>query len=222
MLIDAPARPPSQHETEALIREARQRQLRRRLLGAAAVAVAAAAVLSVNSLVTDGGRSSTGGRAPVGVALSMCRMSSLAVKEIGISNPTGLGRLGLQFTNVSSSPCRLDGYPNLRFSDAKGIIPFRFRQLGTPRPVTVPARGSTFSIFSKYRCDYGDARPSAVTTISLPGGHASTSLARAWAGPAICRHGIRAEGRWITVTPFQSLRAAYQVSLIGNGFGPST
>lgn len=50
----APPKPPSQQELEALIREARERQLRRRLLGAAAIAVAAAVSLGIYAL-SDGG-----------------------------------------------------------------------------------------------------------------------------------------------------------------------
>jgi Protein of unknown function (DUF4232) len=156
-----------------------------------------------------------------GLALSACRMPSLAIKEIPISNPTGLDRIGLQLTNQSSAPCRLDGYPVLRFSDAEGVIAFRFRYLGKPQTVTVPERHSIFSIFSKFRCDIGVSRSTIKTTIGLPNRHSgSAGLTSGLGGPSVCKPGIPAEGRWVTVTPFQSLRAAYRVSLVGNGTGP--
>jgi hypothetical protein len=50
----APPLPPSPDEREALIREARARQLRRRLLGAAGVAVAAAFGLSAYAITIGG------------------------------------------------------------------------------------------------------------------------------------------------------------------------
>jgi len=50
----APPRPPSRDDLEALIEEARARQLRRRLLGAAGVAIAAALGLSVYALTIGG------------------------------------------------------------------------------------------------------------------------------------------------------------------------
>jgi hypothetical protein len=141
-------------------------------------------------------------------------MSNLAVKQIAISNPTGLGRVGLQFTNESGSPCKLDGYPALAFRDAAGVLPLRPHHLGSSLPETVLPNHSTFSIVSQYRCDMGESRAANKTTISLPGeAGGSTSIA---GGPAICRPGILHRESKVTVTPFQSLRAAYRVSLVNN------
>jgi hypothetical protein len=76
----APPRPPSHDEFEALIKEARARQLRRRLIGAACVAVVAAIALTTYAS-TSGGRArsesgSLGGAAP------LCRSSQLSVAAI--------------------------------------------------------------------------------------------------------------------------------------------
>jgi Protein of unknown function (DUF4232) len=78
----APPRRPSHDELEALIKEARERQLRRRLLGAAVLAVAAAIGLSVYAF-------NPGAGAPRGVteglpqgAAPLCRASQLSAAAI--------------------------------------------------------------------------------------------------------------------------------------------
>src|SRR6476659_5027173 len=50
----APPRPPAHDELELLIKEARERQLRRRLLGAAGLALTAALGLSIYAFVIGG------------------------------------------------------------------------------------------------------------------------------------------------------------------------
>jgi Domain of unknown function (DUF4232) len=76
----APPKPPPQDELEALIKEARARQLRRRLIGAAWVAVVAAACLTTYALTNRGATpresGSPGGAAP------LCRGSQLSVAAI--------------------------------------------------------------------------------------------------------------------------------------------
>ena len=78
----APPKPPSHDDLEALIKEARERQLRRRLLGTAGVAVVAAVGLAVYALATGGGAQSglTSG-SPRGAA-PLCRNSQLSVAAI--------------------------------------------------------------------------------------------------------------------------------------------
>jgi uncharacterized protein DUF4232 len=221
MTIESPPRPPTQDELDALIREARQRQLRRRLVGVAFVALAASAALAIHSVLASSGKASASSGQSRGLVLSACRMPNFAINEIPISGADALDRFGLQFTNQSSSPCRLDGYPVLRFSDSKGVIPFLVRYLGKLRAVTVPGRHAIFTVFSKFRCDIGVSRSTIKTTIGFPGQRqGSAALTSRLGGPSICKPGIPSEGRWVTVTPFQSLRAAYSVSLIGNGTGP--
>jgi Protein of unknown function (DUF4232) len=217
MSVVAPPERPRPDELEALIREARARQLRRRFALAAWVALAAAAVIGAHSLLAGNGRAVPSSGANGGSGLQPCRLSALAVREIPISNPTGLDRLGLQFTNRAGSSCQVAGYPAIRFRDATGTVPFLFRRLGTPRPITLPAHRSTFSIFSKFRCDIGVIRSATKTVVSVPGGSSTVVIP---GGPSICKPGIAAEGRWVTLTPFESLQAAYRTSLIGNGTGP--
>jgi hypothetical protein len=77
MAIDAPPRPPAQDDPDALIPEARERQLRRRRLAAATIAVATAIGLGIYALVSGGSHpapgSSTAGR------LATCPLRGLAL-----------------------------------------------------------------------------------------------------------------------------------------------
>ncbi len=76
MAIDSPPRPPSQDELDALIREARVRQLRRRLLGAAVIAIIAAASLGIYAVLSGGSSRRTAGASDSGLA-APCPLSAL-------------------------------------------------------------------------------------------------------------------------------------------------
>lgn len=212
MVIGSPPRPPSQDELEALIREARQRQLRRRLVVALVVAAVAAAVLGIYFVFASGRSARAAAGHPRGLTGSDCRTANVAVKEIPISGAGSLYRFGLQLTNRGST-CRLGGYPLLRFVDAKGTLPFLFRYLGKPRLVTVPERHSIFSIVGWARCDLGGIRAPTKTTLGFPTSPEATTVTSPLGGPSICKPGIPTEGRVVTVTPFGSLRAVGPVSL---------
>lgn len=65
------------------------------------------------------------------------------------------------------------------------------------------------------------SRSTTQVAIRLPGDSAAANTpSGGFGGPSICKPGIPAEGRWVTLTPFETLRTAYAVSLIGNGTGP--
>jgi hypothetical protein len=76
-LMLAPPKPPPQDELDALIREARERQLRRRVLAAAAVAVAAAASLGIYAALF-GSSARTARSASEGHAAT-CSLNALAL-----------------------------------------------------------------------------------------------------------------------------------------------
>jgi hypothetical protein len=76
MAIDSPPRPPSQDELDALIREARERQLRRRLRGAAAIAIAAAASLGIYAVASGSSFRPTSGAPGFGSATT-CLLGAL-------------------------------------------------------------------------------------------------------------------------------------------------
>jgi len=102
----APPKPPAHDELAALMKQARERQLRRRLLGAAGVAVAAAITLGIYALTIGDSSVESALNGPGGVPL--CRTSQISVSFpmlIGVISP---GRTGLfVMENKSSSACSL-------------------------------------------------------------------------------------------------------------------
>jgi hypothetical protein len=207
----APPKPPAHDEFEALIKEARERQLRRRLLGAAGIAIAAAVALAIYAAVgsnSASGRTAEPRSVPVANA---CRVPSLSVQLLDMSNPTGLGRLLLRVTNESSNACVLSGFPVFRFYDRQGAIPFSYDRDGHVRTVVLRPQRAAYAVFSKFRCDIGVTRGATRGTIGLP--HDPNTVGFR-GGPAICKPGIAAEGRTVLVYPFEPTeRLAYETSL---------
>lgn len=128
----APPKSPAQDELELLIREARERQLRRRLLAAAGVAVAAAVGLSVYAFVTSGNSDRTSGGSPGLVSSApRCRASQLAM-SIGGQGSTQMVLGGATITNTGGRACALPaGRPLVRIT--WNGRPMRVRQ-PVPRP----------------------------------------------------------------------------------------
>lgn len=181
----APPRLPSPEELEALIKEARARQLRRRLLAAAGVAIATALGLSIYALVTGGtnktataarGRSHTAG---CGVA------AGWRLRLDGTwSEPTGQHTAPLAIARTGGSACTLYGYPTISLLDARGkTLPFRYSHHGDlvvaahpPRAVHVGGHGSAFFLLNKYRCDVRATDVARTLQVGLPGLHGRLSL----------------------------------------------
>jgi hypothetical protein len=101
----APPKSPAQNELEALIKEARARQLRRRLLGAAGVAIAAALGLGVYALTIKGGGSATIGGSP-GTATQVCRSSQLSTSA-EFAAAAGTTFLPVAMKNTGNHECVL-------------------------------------------------------------------------------------------------------------------
>jgi hypothetical protein len=152
----APPRPTSHDELEALIKEARQRQLRRRLVGAAGVAIGAAIALSVYAFVTVGGvrnlaqRPAQGGRATG----PLCRASQLSASA-GLQGATQSLAGGANITNTGSSSCSLPQLrPVVRISLNGEILPLRERpfpyRISHGRPVHVLAPAEQAVIFMQW------------------------------------------------------------------------
>jgi uncharacterized protein DUF4232 len=106
----APPRPPSPDELEALIKEARARQLRRRLLGAAGVAIAAAFGLSAYAITIGGDSRATlsGGAADAGIPA--CRGPQLSATA-ALNGATGTMDGFATLKNTSATACSLPATP---------------------------------------------------------------------------------------------------------------
>jgi hypothetical protein len=102
----APPKTPSRDELEALIKEARERQLRRRLLGAAGVAIAAAIGLALYALTIGGTRPArtTADRTPG--SLPSCSASRLSI-DVFFQGATQMMIGGAMVTNTGGAACSL-------------------------------------------------------------------------------------------------------------------
>jgi hypothetical protein len=149
--VIAPPRPPTD-ELEALIKEARERQLRRRLLAAAGVAIAAALGLSVYAFAT--GRSvnqvapANAGR-PTG---ALCRASQLSATA-GWQGATQSMAGGTTLTNTSNVVCSLPaGPPILRIRWQGRTLALRERRFAPPpgKPVRILEPGAEATIFLQW------------------------------------------------------------------------
>ena len=132
----APPRPPSHDELEALIREARERQLRRRLLGAAGVAIAAAVGLSIYAFVTGTGASNVAPPAAQGSRASapVCGSSQLSATA-GFQGATQSMLGGVTLQNTSSVACSLPAArPRVTISWRGKQLPTLERGMSTAPP----------------------------------------------------------------------------------------
>ena len=108
--------------TEALIKEARQRQRRRWLsvIVAALLLILAGAVVATH-LVSAGKKSTTvtsiGKRYP-----ASCLPSQLAVGSVDGAAAAGTGLLAIPIKDTSNVPCSLSGYPTVAFYGSSGTL----------------------------------------------------------------------------------------------------
>lgn len=130
MAIDSPPRPPSAEEREALIREARDRQRRRQLLGAVGVAIAAAVGISLYA-VTGGQTGTPAAGNPPGRGLPLCRSSQLSTSA-SLSGAAGTALVPTLITNTSGTACALPtGRPVVRITFRGKPIATRERSWGS-------------------------------------------------------------------------------------------
>jgi Protein of unknown function (DUF4232) len=176
----APPKPPSHDELEALIKEARARQLRRRLLAAAGVAIAAGLGLGVYAVATGGANragTASGGRPQV-VTAPCSAAAGWQLRLDGVwSEPTGQHTAPLAITRVGGSACTLAGYPKIVLvSPQSKKLGFRYSHHGDlvvaarpPRAVHVAGNGSAYFLLNKYRCDARDTGIARWMRVTLPG-----------------------------------------------------
>ena len=122
----APPRPPSHDELEALIKEARTRQLRRRLLGAAAVAIAAAVALGIYAVLTGGGPGRPVGGSPGAQnGAPPCRASQFS-STAGLNGAVGTIAGTVVLTNMGAGTCSFPaGRPHVEVLWQGRVLPTR-------------------------------------------------------------------------------------------------
>jgi hypothetical protein len=160
----APPRPP-QDELEALIKEARERQLRRRLLGAAGIAIVSAIGLGVYAITIGGGSPTrpTDGSASGGPPL--CRSAQLSgFAEFNGAAGSILGPV--MISDRSPSACSLpSGRPVVRISSA-GKRPriVESRQSLSPKLAPRLRRGAMAEVFVQW-FNWCGRPPTAITLV---------------------------------------------------------
>jgi hypothetical protein len=181
--VVATPEPPRPDHLEALIREARARQRRRRVFAASVVGVCAAVALGVFA-VTNGVRS----RPPVSTpsakpAAARCTLAGLHVQRIG--SYAGLDQSGGYYglTNIGRQTCSLNGWPYVVAVKADGqegtgervretfYGPFR----APPRPPTInlePGATAAFALTT------GDSPLGSARTCPAPYRHLRIGLTR--------------------------------------------
>jgi Protein of unknown function (DUF4232) len=187
----APPRRPSQDEVEALIKEARERQLRRRLLGAAGVAIVSALGLSVYAFATGG---SVNPVAPANAGRAtgaFCRASQLSA-TVGWQGATQSMAGGTTLTNTSNVVCSLPtGQPILRIRWQGRTLALRERRFAPPpgKPVRILEPGAEATIFLQWwnYCGTAVTRKVPPTVyLRFPDGLAVSALATQQWGVPFC------------------------------------
>ena len=176
----APPRPPSRDELEALIKEARERQLRRRLLSAAAVATAAAIGLGIYAATTGGSKhAGTASRGGPPAAVAPCSAATgWRLRLDGLwSEPTEQNTAPLEVIRIGRQSCTLHGYPRIVLLGAGGHkLDFRYNHHGdvvvarrSPRAVPVVSGSSAFFLLNKNSCISRERNVARRLRVWLPG-----------------------------------------------------
>jgi Domain of unknown function (DUF4232) len=150
----APPRPPSHDELELLIKEARERQLRRRLLGTACIAIAASLSLSIYAFVRGGSANSVTPANAGRATGPLCRASQLSATA-GWQGATQSMLGGAGVTNRSSTVCSLPaGRPAVQIDWQGRSLAVRERNAPTPfgpgKALRVLDPGATATIYLQW------------------------------------------------------------------------
>jgi hypothetical protein len=130
----APPKPRSHDELELLIKEARERQLRRRLLGATGVAVAAAVGLIVYAMTMGGAHQRATANGWSGAVPPLCRSSQLS-GSAGFQGATQTMLGGVTIRNTSNVACSLpQRRPLVTISWRGKPVPTKERRMRTAPP----------------------------------------------------------------------------------------
>ncbi|MBD3007190.1 DUF4232 domain-containing protein [Streptomyces sp. 5-10] len=104
----------------------------------------------------------------------VCRLDTMSVGVTSVPRPAG--HLLLEITNQSGAPCRLTGFPAVRFDEARTAVP---EAVGT-RPQTVvtlaPGESGYAGLTTSAADDPADGVEATGLTVSLPGEDARRSV----------------------------------------------
>jgi hypothetical protein len=122
---------------------------------------------------------------PIAYPIATCMSPQLSMRLGGrVSEATGQHSRVFKLTNTSSTPCHLEGYPNIVLLDKNGNpIPFLYRQGGDqmitsqpPTPVALLPGGSAYLMINKYRCDLADITLVGSVKVTPPGSAPAISM----------------------------------------------
>jgi Protein of unknown function (DUF4232) len=187
----APPRPPSHDDLEALIKEARERQLRRRLLGAAVVAIASAIALSVYAVTIGSGQPATSAGHKKPARVPFCRAGQLSASA-GFQGATQTMLGGVSIRNTGDAACSLpQGRPLVTISWRGKPVPTKERPMRTGPPwpqAHIVAPGKSASVFFQWWSCGGPGPKEAVQpTFLLRFGHGLAVTAHSGVvTPAFC------------------------------------
>jgi len=168
----APPRPPSQDELEALIKEARARQVRRRLLGAVVLAIMAAGALGVYAVLGGGGSDRPVGGSPIGPAGPPPCLASQLSSTAGLNGAVGTLAGTVILTNADSSACSFPtGRPSVSVLWQGHVLSTHEAEMerssGRPVPVLGPHSGAAIDMDWANWCGRLDHRTASDPTFRL-------------------------------------------------------
>lgn len=140
---------------------------------------AAIAILAVAALLLAVSESPTA--AASHASLTRCPMRHVAV-SVGpyVSEATEQHTLALRLVSHEAAECTLSGYPRIVFSDAHGVMSFRFKDGGdqmlsarSPKPIAIKPGGTAYVLLNKNACVSGALRTA--TTLRIKFGRAGTA-----------------------------------------------
>lgn len=175
----APPRPPLD-ELELLIREARARQRRRRILGSG-IALVAAIGLAVFAVLAGSARPHRlGGQHPSRLASGHCRSDQLRLSGGFGGAAAGNAWFDFALTNVSGTSCTLRGWPllELRFAHRRVLVlraRTRYvsrhgRVVPVRRVVLPPSGAASFAAHVLSTHDGGAPCPQTADVVAIPPG----------------------------------------------------
>jgi len=186
----APPKPPSHDDLEALIKEARARQLRRRLLGAGGVAIPAAIGLVVYALSIGGNGDGRASQLSPSAAAPPCRSSQLAASSYW-NGAAGTLINFFAIVNRGGSACSLPrGRPAVQLRRHQS--PLRIHE-EAPRPGSFPGKplrtlapGKKAAVYMQWSNWCGRPHSGLTTTIRLRFGNGLSVAARHVLGQPPC------------------------------------